>query len=318
MFISISFNNQSDSFSIMHHYLPLETFIYTFRVVHRITFTFISFYQLYIFFVSSIHKMNHVQAFISPTISFNSLSNKHSSNRCIRMSTVPPSPTPGHTPATPRENESSYLKDWREFRARLILNHPNSLPIPSIWAHSINIPEKGSILLANPNYKWPSNFSHLEQSVILLTDINPNCAVSGLLLTRITQHTVSTHASVLARVGNNFANNPVLLGGDCSTGSLEMLHPFSSNLCDGAQEIFPGLYRGGFNCSRNLVRENQAKACDFHFFVAYSRWTWEQFMAELDKDAWHIGVCSADIILNSLKEKKHNCNLWNTLSEMLL
>lgn len=94
-----------------------------------------------------------------------------------------------------------------------------------------------------------------------------------------------------------FERNVVHLGGDCSTGSLEVLHGVSPDVCEGAREVVRGVYRGGFNASRELVGSGRFRARDFRFFVAYSKWTWEQFEAEVERGAWYIACCSPELVV---------------------
>lgn len=109
------------------------------------------------------------------------------------------------------------------------------------------------------------------------------------------------HKSVLGRIGVEFSENRVNLGGDCSTGTLEMLHSLPPALCSGSTQIVPGLSRGGFNASRRLVKNKLVAADHFQLFVAYSRWTREQFEAEMEKGAWSIVSCSPKLVLEAGK-----------------
>lgn len=80
-------------------------------------------------------------------------------------------------------------------------------------------------------------------------------------------------------------------------GTLEVLHAHPSSVCAGARELIPGVSLGGFNASRRMVSSGEAAASDFHFFIAYARWTWEQLQAELDRNAWIIAACSPKLFV---------------------
>lgn len=143
--------------------------------------------------------------------------------------------------------------------------------------------------------------------------------MSGLLLNRPTRYTVGGHASVLGRVGKAFERNVVHLGGDCSTGSLEVLHAHGPRDVAGARQIAPGLYRGGFNASRALVQAGRAAADEFHYFVAYSKWTWDQFQGEMREGAWSVAACAPQVLLGGHLEREGESpkRLWDDVMQLL-
>ena len=102
-------------------------------------------------------------------------------------------------------------------------------------------------------------------------------------------------------------------------GSLEILHKYPPAKCPGATELIPGVSLGGFNASRQMVRNGSASPLDFHFFVAYARWTWQQLQAELEREAWIIAACSEQVLLSSSLEDP--CadadSLWYRVLELL-
>lgn len=241
--------------------------------------------------------------------------------RVKRRSPLSPRPiTLSAAPAdTPKPSEIPSTPDWRSFRAHLAayekLNRAPSfhsaLRHDHPWAHRQQHVEKGTVLLAAPSHTWPSTFSHLSRAVILITDVNES-AVTGLLLNRPTRYTVRQHRSVLARVGAVFADNVVHLGGDCSTGCLEVLHCVPSHVCKGACQVVPGLFRGGFNASRQLVTSGEYNAHSFRFFVAYSKWTWQSLEAEMQRGAWITASCSPQLLLTA-----DTGALWSTIMSMI-
>lgn len=228
--------------------------------------------------------------------------------------------------------EGMTTSDWRAFRAHLLTayrlqrptHHHESLidrteasgekEDDSVWAHRLPHVEVGACLIADSRHQWPKSFEHLRRAVIVVTDVTPT-GLSGLLLNRPTRFTVATHASVLGQVGKEFLPNRVMLGGDCSTGSLNMLHPFTPYECPGATAIIPGLSHGGFNAARALVRDGRAPASAFRFFVAYAKWTHDSFNAEMDRGAWNIVACAPSLLLSS--DANDPYQLWNTLNSFL-
>lgn len=255
---------------------------------------------------------------------------RHKHQTFVNMSAVPLDGMP---------TEDALTTDWRRYRAHLIGAHRTSqAPFshdtfklgmsdttgnPSskvrhgthaddvFWVHPLHNVEVGACLVASPHHKWPDAFAHLRNAVILLTQLS-STKVSGIILNRPTKYEVGTHSSALARAGKEFARNPIMLGGDCSTGSLEIVHPYPPAVCMGAQEIMPGLSRGGFNAARKLVSEGVASNEDFHFYVAYSKWTEESFRAEMDHGAWDVVACSPNILLSDQIRRPRDW-LWKSL-----
>lgn len=222
-------------------------------------------------------------------------------------------------PETPDAARPTSPTDWRAFRARLASQqlfgqspHRSDYGYGGdIWAHRLWRVERGAVLVASRTHTWPPAFSHLRDAVVLVTDVGAD-GVCGLLLNRPTARRVRAAPAVLARVGGPFRENVVHRGGDCSAGSLEMLHGVRTELCDGAEMVVPGVFRGGFNASRRLVVEGVVDADSFRFFVAYSKWTWSGLHDEMHRGAWHMVSCSPQIILQRDTE-----SLWRNVMSMI-
>lgn len=251
------------------------------------------------------------------------------------MSTAPPEGLPAEGASA--DGGLYDAADWRSFRAHLLStqrlhtpphfhlrNPPSASPLSrraaaaaaeDLWAHRVPAPEVGAVLVARDAHKWPPAFAHLRRAVVLLTQVSPARGVCGLLLTRGTRFTVRSHASVLARAGAEFGANAVMLGGDCSTGSLGILHPAAPDVCAGAEEIVPGVYQGGFNAARALVREGKMAANEFGFFVAYCKWTADALDAEMDTGAWDVVACAPGFVVG--KERPTYERLWKQLHAFL-
>lgn len=220
------------------------------------------------------------------------------------------------------------MAGWRAFRAHLFAaervgvqacaHELAGAAAGALWAHELPAVELGACLMANPRHRWPRSFAHLDAAVVLITDVTP-AGVTGLLLNRQTKYTVADQASVVGRVGKEFGRNVLHLGGDCSTGSLEMLHPHPPSVCGGARELVSGLSLGGLNASRKMVQGQEALPSDFHFFVAYARWTNEQLESEMARGAWNIVSCSPALLLDSSLEDRNADprRLWNNVSRFL-
>ncbi|CAN8075447.1 unnamed protein product [Agarophyton chilense] len=241
---------------------------------------------------------------------------RSASSRCVSASAA--------ADDAPSLSETLCTTDWRAFRAQLAVNqrlrcqpppHHAALATAAVaaahWAHTQPHVERGAVLLAAPDHHWQPAFAHLKRSVILLTDVSAG-DVRGLLLNRRTRYSVRQQRSVLARVGACFGDNALYLGGDCSTGSLEMLHAQPPTLCAGAAEVVPGVYRGGFNASRGLVAAGTLPPHAFRFLVAYSQWTRATLRAELQRGAWIIVSCSPSLLLHA-----HTPTLWRTIMRLI-
>lgn len=231
-------------------------------------------------------------------------------------------------------NRNQTVSDWRTFRAHLIasrrLNQPPHLHLPSTssssstsWTHVLPRVEVGSCLVSSPSHSWPAAFAHLRRAVVLVTRVGPS-GVSGLLLNRPTRYTVGAHASVLARAGPEFTDNRVFLGGDCSTGTLDVLHTHEE--LQGATRIIPGVASGGLNAARQCVRDGKADARDFQLYVAYAKWTTSAFDAEMQSGAWNVVACAPSVLFqrNGSGCEKENGNeveerdLWAQLHSCIV
>lgn len=262
------------------------------------------------------------------------LSHRHMRRRRV-LTTPCLSASPSPAPAG--EHPAQIPSDWRSFRAHLAAStRAHTIPwhhnesstistssssslssISTTWAHAIPQPEVGACLVARPSHIWPRAFAHLDRSVILLTEhcTSSSRGTTGLLLTRPTGHTVCTLASARARAGSEFDMNSIWLGGDCSTGTLEMLHGLPSSVIDGANQIIPGIWSGGMNAARKAVRDGRVEPDAFRFFVAYARWTAQTLQAEMDRGAWGVVACAPGMLLGDMAVEPDA--LWNQLRQFV-
>eukprot|EP00188_Purpureofilum_apyrenoidigerum_P002610 Plantae.Rhodophyta-Purpureofilum_apyrenoidigerum.ctg26733.p1 GENE.Plantae.Rhodophyta-Purpureofilum_apyrenoidigerum.ctg26733~~Plantae.Rhodophyta-Purpureofilum_apyrenoidigerum.ctg26733.p1 ORF type:complete len:267 (+),score=40.25 Plantae.Rhodophyta-Purpureofilum_apyrenoidigerum.ctg26733:184-984(+) len=193
--------------------------------------------------------------------------------------------------------------DWREFRARSIQAEGGVVGEDCrdgrrSWAHEVSTIEPGTCLFASASHKWSKSMRHRDKVIILITKASAT-EYAGIMLNRYIRHTVHDISSFEARVGKEFMNNEVFLGGDHSSGTIEMLHMAPPEICPGAEELCPKLYRGGFNASRELVQKEVYKPSSFRFFIGYTRWKAEELHAEIRKKVWHKIACSVDFILRN-------------------
>lgn len=79
----------------------------------------------------------------------------------------------------------------------------------------------------------------------------------------------------------------------------------------------PGLYRGGLNASRALVVEGGESPADFHFFVAYSKWSWQQMQSEMKRGMWTVAAAAPDLLLGGLRRGGEPSEMWQELAGLV-
>jgi putative AlgH/UPF0301 family transcriptional regulator len=185
------------------------------------------------------------------------------------------------------------------------------------WAHPLGQVEVGACLLATRSHEWPRATDYLRRAVVLVTDVDADAGVHGLLLNRPTGRRVASSPGVLARVGAEFADNRVHLGGDCCMGYLEVLHPRRE--IDGSREIVPGLYRGGVNACRAMVAARHAHPQDFQILISYAQWTWQQLAEELALNAWDVVAVSPAMLAPAahVQSAGDGTQLWDDIRRAL-
>jgi putative AlgH/UPF0301 family transcriptional regulator len=233
--------------------------------------------------------------------------------------------------SSPAPAQADRLRHWRDVRARLVASEsasePASIGVPTLQAspplghesyvHPLGQLEVGACLIASTTHTWPKPIDYLRHAVVLITDVDASKGVAGLIMNRPTGCTVAQSPTVLARVGKQFADNNVNIGGDCPIGVLEVLH--DNEDVAGADEVIPGLYRGGVSACRELVSSGRADADTFHFLISYTRWTWQQLAEEMSFGAWVTAAVSSDILLHSALEGPMQSpkKLWDAVTRRL-
>ncbi|KAJ8903882.1 hypothetical protein NDN08_000415 [Rhodosorus marinus] len=208
--------------------------------------------------------------------------------------------------------ENAELGGWRDFRLRLIEKEGGRVGVSSRgWAHEVNVLEPGTCLISNVNHQWSETHKHRNKAVVLVTKAT-DTECTGLMLNRELGQHVHDIPSIEARVGREFRDNPVHLGGDCSLGTIEMIHTVPPERCPGAEEIVPGLYKGGFNASRELIQDRLADPSSFRFLLGYTQWKTEDLRREIKNKVWHQVACSTDLLLAGTGEQ-----LWHDVLSLV-
>ncbi|EIE23156.1 DUF179-domain-containing protein [Coccomyxa subellipsoidea C-169] len=161
-----------------------------------------------------------------------------------------------------------------------------------LWAHSINFPEKGCLLIAHP-LVFTTQQQYFAQAVIFIFEHSEQGS-AGLILNKPTQYTIGT-MSGLEALCPEFNNNGLFLGGDVSPNSMHMLH------CHGqlpeAVEIIRGINMGGFDAAKAAVSQGRMPATDFKWFTRYSGWGAGQLQRECASGVWFTAAASSALVL---------------------
>lgn len=138
-----------------------------------------------------------------------------------------------------------------------------------------NEPGKGKLLISEPFLPDP-NFT---RTVVLLCEHNQE-GTFGFVLNK---PSLLRLEDVLEDVGNY--NGLLYVGGPVQQDTLHFVH--SREDIDGGVEIAQGIFWGGnFEKVLIMLRNNQADARDFRFFLGYSGWGEGQLVDEINQNSW--------------------------------
>jgi putative AlgH/UPF0301 family transcriptional regulator len=198
-------------------------------------------------------------------------------------------------------------QDWRSFRAKLVSGESapaarakgGGLDEHGFWAHRIEEPESGCVLVARPEEVDDGFFS---KSVVLLLSHSQE-GTFGLCLNKpVASSLASVPMDSSSPVGaafqvakaECFAENALLSGGPVNEASLIMLH--GTNLAS-ASHVMDGVYCGGLLGAIVAVRSGELPAERCRFFSGYSAWSGGQLDEEIARGAWLTAATSAKYIL---------------------
>ena len=206
--------------------------------------------------------------------------------------------------------------DWREFRARLIqseLGQQNAKEEPpekqrtgneaasetsssTQWAHPLFQPEKGALLLASPMMFLQSQ-KYFYLSVILLLDHDATGSY-GIVLNKPSNFKIGDLNLTVSL--DEFADCLLYVGGDVGDGALQVLHSQPGIL--GSVEVIKGLFAGGIEGARQLVKKGAAQPKDFNFYTRYAGWGPGQLESEVKAGVWYVAASSPSFILSTSGE----------------
>ncbi|EFJ44634.1 hypothetical protein VOLCADRAFT_106296 [Volvox carteri f. nagariensis] len=190
--------------------------------------------------------------------------------------------------------------DWREFRAKLIMQsgarrsednrrlleiQNPSLAAEGLWAHATSRPETGGLVIASLQGPTILNDDRLWQVVVFLTSHGADGSV-GLILNRPT-------GMVLGRKPGGL---PLELG-----GPVPVQRVFQDNrvYCGGftAQQLVAVIHIMHGHRLNHCVQEGRLPSTDFKFFAGALTWAPGQLEEEVAKGAWYPAACSRSLVL---------------------
>lgn len=151
-------------------------------------------------------------------------------------------------------------------------------------------PLPGSLLIAEP-FLRESYFNH---GVICLVDHGPGRSTMGLVLNRLTPHSLT---SLIDGLPEELAV-PVFCGGPMSADRLFFLHTLGPEIIPGASRIRGDLWIGGdFEAVKSYLAAGYPIEGHIRFFIGYSGWDDGQLSAELHKKVWAVAEPADDASL---------------------
>lgn len=222
--------------------------------------------------------------------------------------------------ATPRSlgrlsRQSESLRDWRDFRARLVQGSRSSTDTEG-WAYSTDLLEQGSVLLSVPGDYWALRRQYFAKVVMLIVDHDDQGTV-GVVLNRPTELTAADvdlsdselfTDSLFQFLGltQGLKDWKVWFGGDCEGLDcadrnprhfcLHTMERFAGN----SNRVINGVYIMSFRQAKLLVVTGQAKKEDFMLVVGYTGWSRGQLQDELNRgDAWILGAADGALLLGA-------------------
>lgn len=146
----------------------------------------------------------------------------------------------------------------------------------------------GTLLISQPFLADP-NF---DRSVVLICRDEPGEGTFGLVLNRLTDHTLGQVLDLPAHSGASLADLPLYLGGPVEPNTLHYLHRRAD--LPGAQSLGQDVYWGGdFELLMGLLASGVVAADDVRLFAGYSGWSDGQLAGEIARQSWIKHAASA-------------------------
>lgn len=166
----------------------------------------------------------------------------------------------------------------------------------------MNIPKKGSILIAEPFLKDP-NFL---RSVVVICEKNEEGTLGFVL-----NHQFSANLDRFLPGLEGFII-PVYIGGPVMRDTLHFLH-CSNHAIPGSLEVGNGIYWGGdVDYVMKLIINKMVSPADFRFFLGYSGWGVAQLEVEMQENSWILSEATTQIVFEIENDK-----IWSTALKSL-
>ncbi|GFR47306.1 hypothetical protein Agub_g8993 [Astrephomene gubernaculifera] len=203
----------------------------------------------------------------------------------------------------------SVAGDWREFRAKLIMQQDGipagarrsednrklleiqnpSLAAEGLWAHATPSPETGGLLIASLQGPAILNDDRMWQIVAFLTSHGSEGSV-GLILNRPTGMVLGRKPGGLplelggpVPVQRVFQDNQLYCGGFTAQQVIHIMHGHRLNGC---VQVVPGVYMAGEAEATAAVQGGRLPAGDFKFFAGAMTWGPGQLQQQIEQGAW--------------------------------
>jgi len=242
-------------------------------------------------------------------------------------------------------------EDWRDFRAKLVMQYQRNddesdlskhsdneqLDMES-WAYAVDgLIEKGTVIISRPeqdfNYGLRQQYFH--KSVILILYHSDDIFTKGIILNRPCN---------LVLAGDDFENEDgtpleeeeldlkfrVWFGGEVQDIHSEnpeiiCLHSLEGDLADEVSEnIIKGIKYTTIAGARKLVVKGEADLSDFWVSCGYVGWEPGQLQDEVDRNAWYMIATDSQTVLTELQSnnvckdpQEAGLDAWNHMMYMI-
>eukprot|EP01024_Parvocaulis_polyphysoides_P016208 TRINITY_DN1718_c0_g4_i1.p2 TRINITY_DN1718_c0_g4~~TRINITY_DN1718_c0_g4_i1.p2 ORF type:complete len:314 (-),score=17.87 TRINITY_DN1718_c0_g4_i1:174-1010(-) len=219
------------------------------------------------------------------------------------------------------ENDASQL-DWRGFRARMIRQQQDEKPLGStsdentllmkeqtpdlaqedMWAHKLENPEVGSLLIASSDAH--QSLGDRFWQLVILVIAHSNQGTVGLVLNRPSMLTVGNQGrrilkskGISEELCSVFPDHPIYMGGHSAQHVMQAIH--NKPGIRGCAEIVSGVFVGDYETFPGISQAalNGYNTQNVKFFAGLEVWRADQLKRELDDGFWISAACSKNIIL---------------------
>eukprot|EP00640_Fibrocapsa_japonica_P002707 CAMPEP_0113942808 /NCGR_PEP_ID=MMETSP1339-20121228/9749_1 /TAXON_ID=94617 /ORGANISM="Fibrocapsa japonica" /LENGTH=257 /DNA_ID=CAMNT_0000947433 /DNA_START=280 /DNA_END=1053 /DNA_ORIENTATION=+ /assembly_acc=CAM_ASM_000762 len=198
--------------------------------------------------------------------------------------------------------------EWRVQRARTLAgtdeqwqqqlerNVIPSLHQAGVWAHPIDAPELGAMVISSAFPESRASFKdYMKQGVFLITDHEDRIGTAAILLNRPSTFCIGD--VLQGPEVQPFANHQIYLGGESGKdGDIGFMHRHPH--LSGTREVLPGICIGGSIAeAAEMVRNGLADPEGFRFFLQHTEWGPGELLREVSEGHWYLGACSHELLV---------------------